>query len=120
MTVNEAIVSSYLAGTRDTLKDAAITLRTSIKKAFDKSTSLKRPATVDELGALTQNQLLEELLKFLNVAFSGQDSNQRNMKRRAPFDIFNWSRFMPCCYKWRVETCKTCSYVFDNSSPLSQ
>ena len=27
MTVSEAIVSSYLAGTRDTLKDAAIILR---------------------------------------------------------------------------------------------
>ena len=43
MTVTEAIVSSYLAGTRDTLKDAAITLRAMIKKVFDEPTSLKWP-----------------------------------------------------------------------------
>ena len=73
MTVNEAIVSSYLPGTTDTLRDAAITLRTLIKKAFDESTSLKWPPTADELGALTQDQLTEELLKFLNVVFYGQD-----------------------------------------------
>ena len=43
MTVTEAIVSSYLAGTRDTLKYAAITLRAMIKKVFDEPTSLKWP-----------------------------------------------------------------------------
>ena len=32
MAVNEAIISSYLAGTTDTLKDATTTLRTMIKK----------------------------------------------------------------------------------------
>ena len=44
-----------------------------IKKALDESTSLKWPPTADELGALTQDQLLKERLKFLNVVFSGQD-----------------------------------------------
>lgn len=43
MTVTEAIVSSYLAGTRDTLKDTAITLRAMIKKVFDEPTSVKWP-----------------------------------------------------------------------------
>ena len=41
MTVNQAIVSYHLAGTRNTLKDATITLQTMIEKAFHESTSLK-------------------------------------------------------------------------------
>ena len=59
MTVNQAVVCSYLAGTRNTLKDAAITLRTMIKKGFDESTSLRWPPTADELGALNQDHLPE-------------------------------------------------------------
>ena len=81
MTVNEAIFSSYLAGTRDTMKDAAITLRTMIKKAFDESTTLKWPPTADKLGALIQDQLPEELLKFLNVVFSRQDLKSVKCKK---------------------------------------
>lgn len=73
MTVTDGILSSYLAGTRVTLQEAAITLRTVIKKEFDESISLKWPVTADVLGALTQDQLPEELLKFLHVVFSGQD-----------------------------------------------
>ena len=41
MTVTDGILSSYLAGTRFTLQEAAITLRTVIKKEFDESTSIK-------------------------------------------------------------------------------
>ena len=44
-----------------------------IKKVFDESTSLKWPPTADELGALTQDQLLKERLNFLNMVFSEQD-----------------------------------------------
>ena len=73
MTVTDGILSSYLARTRFTLQEAAITLRTVIKKEFDESISLKWPVTADVLGALTQDQLPEELLKFLHVVFSGQD-----------------------------------------------
>ena len=60
MAVNEAIVSSCLARTRHTLKDAAIILRTKIikkviKKVFDESSSLKWLPTADDLGALSQD-----------------------------------------------------------------
>ena len=81
ITVNEAIVSSYLAGTRDALKDAAITLRTMIKKAFDEFTLIKWPPTADELGALTQDQLPEELLKFFNVVLSGKDPKSEKCEK---------------------------------------
>ena len=82
MTVNEAIVSSYLAGTRDTLKDADITLRTMIKKAFDESTSLKWQPKADELGALIQDKIPEKLLTFLNVVFSRQDPKSEKCKKK--------------------------------------
>ena len=80
MTVNEAIVSSYLAGTRDTLKDAASNLRT-MSKRVDESTSLKWLPTADELGALTQDQLHKELLKFLNLVFLGPDTISEKCKK---------------------------------------
>ena len=81
MTVNEAIASTYLVGTRDTLKDAAITLPTMIKKAFGESISLKWPPAADKLGSLTQNQLPEELPKFLNVVFSVQDPKSEKCEK---------------------------------------
>ena len=81
MTVNDAFVSSYLAGTRDILKDAAITLRTMIIKAFDESTLSKWPPTAEELRELTQDQLPEELLKFLNVVLLGQDRKSEKCEK---------------------------------------
>ena len=81
MTVTDGILSSYLAGTRVTLQEAAITLRTVIKKEFDESISLKWPVTADVLGALTQDQLPEELLKFLHVVFSGQDTKTEKCEK---------------------------------------
>ena len=81
MTVDEAIISSYLAGTRDTLKDAAATLRAVIKKAYDKSTKLQWPPTAEELGNVTEEQLPEELLKFLNLVFSGKEPSSEKCEK---------------------------------------
>ena len=60
-----------------------ITLRTMIKNAFDKSVSLIWLPTPDELEALTQDQLPEELLKFLNVVFSAREpkSDEESMNQ---------------------------------------
>ena len=55
------------------MKEATVTQPTVIKKAFDESASLKWPPTADEIGALTQDQLPKELLKFLNVVFPGRE-----------------------------------------------
>ena len=108
------LVFSYLAGTKDTLKAAAITLRAMIKRTFDETTSFKWTPTADELGAFTQDQLPEELFKFLNVILSGQDPNSDVL-----FNILNWSGHMQCRCEWRVENSKTCSYILDNWSSLS-
>ena len=81
MTVNDAFVSSYLAGTRDILKDAAITLRTMIMKASDEYTLSKWSPTAEELGDLNQDQLPEELLKFLNMVLLGQDPKSQKCEK---------------------------------------
>ena len=85
MTVDQAIISSYLAGSRDTLKDAAVTLREVIKKSYEKSAKLQWPPTANQLGNMNQEQLPDELLKFLNLVFSGKEPS---------------SRYMPCCHRW--------------------
>ena len=60
-----------------------ITLRTMIKNAFDESVALIWLPTPDELEALTQDQLPEELLKFLNVVFSAREpkSDEESMNQ---------------------------------------
>ena len=64
----------------DILKDAPITLRTMIKKAFDESASLKWPPKADELRALTED--LRNFLSSLMWCSRNKIQNQRNVKRR--------------------------------------
>ena len=60
-----------------------ITLRTMIKNAFDESVALIWLPAPDELEALTQDQLPEEPLKFLNVVFSAREpkSDEESMNQ---------------------------------------
>ena len=71
------------------MKEITVTQPTVIKKAFDESASLKLPPTADEIGALTQDQLPKELLKFLNVVFPGRepDSEKCGKTHRMKYSI---------------------------------
>ena len=73
MTVNEAIVSSCFAGTRDTLKDATVSLRTEIKKAFNESNKMNPHS----MNLPHQN----DHRRFLNMLCLGQDPKSNKCKK---------------------------------------
>ena len=74
ITVNDAVAAAYLAASKDLLKHAAITLRQLILKAFEESSDMPWPPTADELLDPSVCQVPEELTRFLNLIFAGQDS----------------------------------------------
>ena len=80
MTVNEAIVSSSFAGTRDTLKYATISLRAGIKKAFSESIKINLHL-MNLIKHLMNLPHQNDHRRFLNMLFLGQDPKLKKCKK---------------------------------------
>ena len=85
MSISKAGAASYLAASGDKLKDMATFIREVILKAFKSSKEMHWPPTIDDIEKMSTEKLPEELERFLNLIFSGNEPNTEKCERTKRF-----------------------------------
>ena len=85
MSISKAVAALYLAASGDKLKDVATFIREVVLKAFKSSKEMPWPPTIDDIEKMSTEKLPEELERFLNLIFSGNEPNTEKCKRTKHF-----------------------------------
>ena len=73
LSISNTVSTSYLAATKDQLKDTAAYLREIITEAFKNTL----PLIVEDLDEMARENSPEELERFLNLVFSGNEPDRK-------------------------------------------
>ena len=85
MSVSKEVAAPSLAASDDKLKDVATFIREVILKAFKSSKEMPWPPTIDDIEKMSTEKLPEELERFLNLIFSGNEPNTEKCERTKRF-----------------------------------
>ena len=75
MSISKAVATSYLTASGDKLKDVGTFIREVVLKAFKSSKEMPWPPMIDNIEKMWTEKLTEELERFLNLTFSGNEPN---------------------------------------------
>ena len=85
LSISKAVAASYVAASEDKLKDTAAFLREVILNAFKNSKEMHWPPSVDDIEKMATEKLPEELERFLNLVFSGNEPITEKCERTKRF-----------------------------------